>query len=265
MTVWHNGDFCESGQISVSAGDSAFAGRGAFETLLSVDGKVFGWGEHESRLRSSLELLSLFIPDLGVLPAVFSELLARNDLASGEARVRVMISGTSKMNESVVITAERYQRPAEQVMLATSQYLVNERSPLRQVKTLSYAENWMFSDEADLLNVNDVLVGNTTGNLAEASMSNVIVRHRGVLKTPPLSAGCLPGVIRSFLMRHAPEIQEEEVSMLFLAEVEEVWLCNSLRRMQYAKMIDGRELSPPSSHFYELSEVLEATIASGGL
>ena len=263
MTVWHNGQYKSEGEITLSAIDPAFSGMGAFETLLASKGRVFQWGAHEERLRNSLELLSIPIPDLSGVGEVVSGLLSQNDLDSGEARVRIVVSGSPGSVGSVIATAAAYDRPPEAVTLATSSTSINEQSPLRQAKTLSYAENWLLHHEAAALGVGDVLVGNSCGNLAEASMSNVIVRHEGVLKTPPVSVGCLPGVTRKLLLEMALDIREEEIPMTALAEVEEVWLCNSLRRLQYATTLDGRELSKASCHFYDLSEALETLIANG--
>lgn len=263
MTVWHNGCFNESGEITLSALDSAFSGMGAFETLLACDGRVFSWSAHEERLRHSLAVLSIEAPDLTEIREVFMMLLSRNGLESGEARLRVVVSGAQGRAGNVIVMAAPYERPAVALTLATSTNVIYERSPLRQVKTLSYAENWLFHYEAAALEVDDVLVANTAGNIAEASMSNVIVRHEGRLKTPPVQAGCLPGVTRALLLKMSSEIRVEEIPISELAEAEEIWLCNSLRRLQYATSLDGRGLAAPSCHFFDLSEALEIMIANG--
>lgn len=258
MTVWHNGHFVED--VSISAFDPVFSGMGAFETLLAAKGRAFAWARHKDRLRSSLQQLSIPVPDLSEMPLIIGDLLEQNGLTETEARVRVAISGQTSGVANVIVTAQSYIRTTNAVRLATSSKPVNERSLLRQVKSLSYAENWLFHQEAESLEVDDVLIANTSANLAEASMSNVIIRHQGILKTPPLSAGCLPGVTRALLMEMDSSIREEEISILVLAEAEEIWLCNSLRRLQCATELDGRKLAKPSCHFHDLSEALEALI-----
>lgn len=259
MTVWHNGRLVED--VSICASDPVFSGLGAFETLLAVKGRVFDWEKHRERLVNSLQLLSITVPDLNEMPQIIGDLLERNELSGTEARVRVTISGRSSKISHVIVSAQAYERPADAVRLASSSKPVNEHSSLRQAKSLSYAENWLFYQEAESLEVDDVLIANTSGNLAEASMSNVIIRHQGVLKTPPLSAGCLPGVTRALLMEMESSIIEEQIPMSALAEAEEIWLCNSLRRLQFATELDGRKLAKPSCHFHDLSEALETLIS----
>lgn len=263
MTVWHNGILREGGEISISAYDPAFSGMGAFETLLASNGQVFQWRAHAERLENSLALLSIPAPNLSELLRVVAGLLSINNLESGEARVRVAISGSLEQAQNVIVTATPYERPPEMVTLKTSSNTINETSLLRQAKTLSYAENWLFRHEAEALEVDDVIIGNTSGNLAESSMSNVIIRHEGVLKTPPTSSGCLPGVTRKLLFQMAPDLREENIAISSLADAEEIWLCNSLRRLQYATRLDGREFAAPSYEFHDLSEALETLIASG--
>ncbi|MGC6427314.1 MAG: aminotransferase class IV [Akkermansiaceae bacterium] len=265
MTVWCNGVFSASGEVTLPAFDPAFSGLGAFETLLAKNGKCWALEAHQERLRQSLALLTIPEPDTEPLQEVISELLKRNSLEDGEARIRVVVSGTPEGAASMIVTVCEYQKPSEMVTLGISKRSIFESNPLRKAKTLSYAENWLFHFEAAALGVDDVLVGNSSGHLVEASMANVIVRHRGILKTPPLSAGCLSGITRDILLKKCKTIQEEEILIEDLAEVDEIWLCSSLRRMQYATSLNGREFDRPSCHYFELSEALEILIENEGL
>lgn len=246
--------------MSLHASDPVFSGMGAFETLLGVRGKVFAWDAHAARLSRSLHLLGIPIPDLSKIPKVISEILKSS---SSESRIRVTITGNSEKITNVIVSACDYSRPLTEVTLATSSQSVNERSPLRHAKTLSYAENFLLQKEAIAKKVDDVLVLNSSGVLAEASMSNVIICHEGILKTPPLESGCLPGVTRGLLMEIETSIREEVISREALAGADEVWLCNSLRRLQFATELDGRRLHKPTCRFKELSEALESLISRG--
>lgn len=48
----------------------------------------------------------------------------------------------------------------------------------------------------------DVLLYNTEGEVTESSISNVALYRDGKWLTPPLSTGCLKGVIRRWLLEH---------------------------------------------------------------
>jgi branched-chain amino acid aminotransferase len=60
--------------------------------------------------------------------------------------------------------------------------------------------------------------------------------------TPPLLAGCLPGVTRALLLELLPEIDEDDVPMAALAAADEVLLTSSTRDVQPVSMLDGRDL-----------------------
>ncbi|QRM19111.1 aminodeoxychorismate synthase component I [Dechloromonas sp. TW-R-39-2] len=72
----------------------------------------------------------------------------------------------------------------------------------------------------------DVIFLNERGELAEGARSNIFVERDGVLLTPPLSSGCLPGVLRAELLAagRAREavLRPEDLAAGF-------WLGNSLR------------------------------------
>lgn len=72
----------------------------------------------------------------------------------------------------------------------------------------------------------EVLFLNEKGELAEGSRSNIFVRRDGVLLTPPLSSGALPGVLRQELI----ETGQAQEAVLTEADLkDELWLGNSLR------------------------------------
>ncbi len=81
------------------------------------------------------------------------------------------------------------------------------------------------------------------GLVSEGTTSNVFVVRRGRLYTPPLSAGCLPGVTRAFIMaraRHAGlEVEEAPLPAAGLARCEEAFLTGSVIEVLPVTRIDG--------------------------
>ncbi|KAJ7193346.1 aminotransferase [Mycena pura] len=59
----------------------------------------------------------------------------------------------------------------------------------------------------------DVILYNPDEHITEASVSNVAFYHSNNWVTPPLSTGCLPGVLRRWLLQHK-RIREAEVGEL---------------------------------------------------
>lgn len=72
----------------------------------------------------------------------------------------------------------------------------------------------------------DVLFLNERGEVAEGARSNVFVERDGVLLTPPLSSGCLPGVLRAELL----DSGQAREAVLWAADLTSgFWLGNALR------------------------------------
>ena len=76
------------------------------------------------------------------------------------------------------------------------------------------------------LKTDEVLFLNERGELAEGARSNVFVRRKGVLLTPPLAAGLLPGRLREELLAKGEAVE----ATLTEADLQgEVYFGNSLR------------------------------------
>jgi para-aminobenzoate synthetase/4-amino-4-deoxychorismate lyase len=104
---------------------------------------------------------------------------------------------------------------------------IDAANPLRRHKTTErqiydQALAQLGSDPA----IFDLVFLNQRGELAEGARSNIFVERGGVLLTPPLSSGCLPGVLRSELLA-AGQAQEAVLSPDDLAAG--FWMGNALR------------------------------------
>ena len=79
-----------------------------------------------------------------------------------------------------------------------------------------------------------MLFCNERGELTEGARSNIFVRRDGILLTPPLAAGVLPGILRAELIAHG----EAREAMLTPDDLKgEVLLGNSLRGLMPAKPV----------------------------
>ncbi|HEU0015961.1 MAG TPA: aminodeoxychorismate synthase component I [Longimicrobium sp.] len=112
---------------------------------------------------------------------------------------------------------------------------VDSRDPLLYHKTTrrdAYERRAASRPDCD-----DVLLMNERGELTESTIANLVVRLDGVLWTPPLECGLLPGVMRADLLARG-EIRERVLYAADLARAEEIWLVNSVRRWRRATLAD---------------------------
>jgi branched-chain amino acid aminotransferase len=85
---------------------------------------------------------------------------------------------------------------------------------------------------------NDALVCNTSGKIIESSIANIIWVKEGQLYTPPLSDGCVAGVMRAYLLRELP-ILEQSLDAKSLAEADELMLINAIRGVTWVREHQG--------------------------
>jgi branched-subunit amino acid aminotransferase/4-amino-4-deoxychorismate lyase len=92
----------------------------------------------------------------------------------------------------------------------------------------------------------EVLLGDLTGRLVEAGGSNVFFVVDGVLHTPSVAVGPLPGIMRAKVLALAGAqgwpVREGEFSVRDLAAASEIWLTNSLIGVRPVAVFAGRQL-----------------------
>jgi para-aminobenzoate synthetase / 4-amino-4-deoxychorismate lyase len=74
----------------------------------------------------------------------------------------------------------------------------------------------------------DVLLYNDRGEVTESTIANVVVESAGVLLTPPVSSGLLPGTLRAHLLDEG-RIQEKVIRVGELIGAPVCYLLNSVR------------------------------------
>lgn len=98
---------------------------------------------------------------------------------------------------------------------------------------LRHKTNWRELYDRDHPGCDEILFRNEHGELTEGARSNIFVRRDGVLLTPPLYAGLLPGILRAELIARG----EAREAVLVPDDLKgEVWLGNSLRGLIPAKL-----------------------------
>ena len=241
MSVWCNGEWCEGEYAAVAWGDRGWLhGLGLFETMRAEDGHLVFGGRHEARLRDGLARLGWDV-DVGGAFGAAGELLERNGLISGRARVRLAVTGgVGRISEPgrgsgrmVWMTAQRAEAVPESVVVGVSRWKRNECSVLAGLKCASYAENLLILQEAGESGWDEALVFNHAGHLCEGAMANVFLVSGQRLRTPPLSTGCLAGVMRGVVLELAERLgepcEETDLTQDDLWQADEIFLTSAVR------------------------------------
>ncbi len=248
MITWVNGALVDQSRARVSAFDHGFTvGDGVFETLKIEGGTPFALTRHLERLARSAAGLGLPLPDAGQCRLAVAEVIAANSTSRGRLRITYtpgpgpLGSARGDGKPTLIIAVGEMSKPELAVDVITVPEPRNERSALAGIKTTSYAENVIALARAARVGAVEALMPNTVGNLCEATGSNVFLGLAGELVTPPVSAGCLPGITRQLVLDWVGA-QVRDVPMRALAEADEILLTSSTRDVLAVRRVDDRLL-----------------------
>ncbi len=259
MKVYIDGEFFDEANAKVSVFDHGLLyGDGVFEGIRMYHNRIFKLREHIERLFWSAKAILLDIPMTPEeLMAATVETCRRNNLREGYIRLLVTRGkGTLGLDPrrcpkaSVIIIAATIQLYPEKyyaegltiVTVPTTRMLANSVNPA--IKSLNYLNNILARIEANNAGVEEAIMLNAEGFVAECTGDNIFIVQKGRLYTPPLSAGALYGITRNTVLDCARDlgIQASEPNMtrydLYIAD--EMFLTGTAAEIVPVVKVDGR-------------------------
>ncbi len=240
--VYLNGVYFPAADARIPVTDRGLAyGDGVFTTIgVSGGGPRFlDW--HLERLLRDAAALRIRGPETRSLADACRGLIARLGLEEGVVKVTVT-RGTggrgpsvqSAGSPTVIVTASG---PPERRPPLRAITVPDTRGPLAAHKTLNYLPNVLALRQAEDAG-RDEAVFVRDGRLVEATVSNLVGFADGVLSTPPLDGGVLPGVARRALLE-AGAIAE---GGLLPDAGGPLYCVNNVRGVEAVVELDGRPL-----------------------
>lgn len=265
LKVWMDGELVAYREANVSVFDHGLLyGDGVFEGIRSYGGRIFERIAHLKRLYASAKAIRLEIPyDIASLSRALDETLEANNLLDEQhdAYIRVVVTrgvgalGLSPDKSSrpgvFIIAAdlevypeEVYAKGITAMISSVTRNSSNACPP--GIKSLNYMNNILAKLEALQAGVDEAILLNAQGMVAEASVENIFIVLDGQLQTPPTSAGILDGITRKTLIRLARErgyeVAEKNLVRVDLYSANEVFLCGTGAEVIPVRDIDGREI-----------------------
>jgi branched-chain amino acid aminotransferase len=250
VIAWLDGTLLPLADARVTVLDHGLVvGDGVFETLRVYRGVPFAWRRHLARLHASADGLGLELPGEPLLRAAADDVLRANDLADG--RLRITVTGgpappgshRADVPPTVFLVAFPIDPPRPSADVVVVPWTRNEHGATAGLKTISYAANVRALAYAEARGGNEAIFANTSGNLCEATGSNVFAVHGEQVCTPPASAGCLLGVTRALVLECCAAAGvnacERDLTVDELREADEAFLSSTTREVQAIANIDG--------------------------
>ena len=109
-------------------------------------------------------------------------------------------------------------------------------SQLKSCNALIYA---IAARQAKAQKWNDALICNTHGNIIESTIANIFWIKNGEVFTPPLSEGCVAGVMRRYIRTKIP-VTEKKLLLIDILGADEVFLTNSIYNLRWVSRISKK-------------------------
>jgi branched-chain amino acid aminotransferase len=211
------------------------------------------------------------------------ETCRKNKLRAGYIRLLVTrgvgnlgLNPRSCKRPSIIIIADKiqvyppelYARGMDIVTVPTVRNLHSALNPA--IKSLNYLNNILAKIEANNAGVEEAVMLNAEGFVAECTADNLFIIKNGELFTPPLSAGALYGITRQTVIELAQasglKVSEPNLTRYDLFNADECFLTGTGAEIMPVVKIDGRIIGTgkPGQHTRQLTEKYHAlTNASG--
>ncbi len=205
-------------------------GIGLFETISVKNGQLEYLDEHLERLIQSIDALNV--------PYDVSQETLKNSLKIycenhylNEGVVKIVIGDTSPVDTIThrpnPYEATTYNRGFK---ISIADIRRHSSNPLWQHKTTNYWLNIMVKNLADVNE--EIIFLNEEDLVTEGTVSNLFLLKNGIVKTPDISCGLLPGVMRRQVLNQCGklniEIQECQLTTEDLLESDSLFITNSV-------------------------------------
>ncbi len=237
-----------------------------FETIRVFQGRIPLMARHWARLSRGLGLMGYDVP-ADWSGAFFEQEILR--IAPGNARVRLTVWRSSGglfnpenntpqfLIAAQALESDGYEWLPRGIRLG---FCKSVRLPLDDysgLKTLNAARYVAAAQEAEAKGMDDMVILNASGHVCETTNSNVFWLEEDTLCTPPLTDGCVTGVMRELLLALTNGggyvIKEKSATFADLLAADEVFLTNAVRGIRWVRECEGKVFeSSRTAAVYEL-------------
>jgi branched-chain amino acid aminotransferase group I len=258
-TIYLNGSLVPREKALISVNDHGFLyGYGLFESMRAYNGKIMLIDRHIRRLHEAAAVIGLEqkIRDID-FEKTCNETVAANQLKSARVRLTVTDGDSAALpwvdkggKPTVVVTAVPYTPYSEEkykegfkVGIASVRRM--KQSPFSSMKSINYLLNVVARIEAAEKGLDETIILNDEGYIAEGGGSNVFFVQEGKLITPSADSGIIPGVTREVVLELADRlgisVREGPVGIGAIKRCEEAFMTNAIIEVMPVTRVSDNE------------------------
>ncbi len=248
-----NGNLIADNEALLSIANRGYAyGDALFETIRVNSGSILFWEDHYFRLMASMRILRMEIP-MNFTPEFLQQeildLTKESGFMNSSVRIKIIVNRkegglytptVNNIDYSITVaplTSGFYtlSDTSYEVTLFKDYYVAPDLlSTLKSNNKLVNILGGVFAKENDFENC---LILNTNKMVVEALNGNLFLIKGNNIKTPPISDGCLKGVLRTQLIRIVEklpeyELEETSISPFELQKADELFITNVISGIQ---------------------------------
>ena len=249
--VNYNGNIQENSGVLVEANRGFLYGDSVFETIKVLDNKVLFLEDHYFRLMASMRICRMEIPMSFTMEFIEEQIIKLVSFLpkSNSFRVRFSVfrnsdgfyNPVSNEVEFIVVACPlenelyRIEKEIYEVELYKDFFIPKQLlSTLKTNNKMLQITGSIFAKENDYDNC---LMLNDEKNVVEALQSNLFMKMGNVISTPPVSDGCLNGIMRKQIIEllkkmEGIELKEVSISPFDLQKADELFLTNVISGIQ---------------------------------
>ena len=251
----YNGEFYPSNQPILSINNRSFRyGDGLFESIRVVNGEVYNFEAHFTRLIEGMRMFNIEIPEYFTIEYFENQiksLIQHNGIHKG-GRVKLTIyrkgevaSYYSETNEpGFIIEAESFS--SNEFELSTDGIDIDVfdeiKKPLNKYASFKTTNAFFYVSAihaAKEKGLGDHLLINEKMNIIESTNSNFFIVSNGILYTPPLSSGCVGGTMRmkviNLALANNIKVYESSITAGHLLSCDEIILTNAIQGIKWVR------------------------------
>jgi branched-chain amino acid aminotransferase len=226
-------------------------GDAVFETVKIIEAKILFSEDHYFRLMASMRILRMEIP-MNFTFEYFEEQiigLVKNNALELSARARITVyrndggyylpqtNTVSFLIHAVALENTLYSIDEKEYEVDLFKDFYITKHLLSSIKSINKIINITGSIFADENGLDNCLLLNDSKNVVEALQGNIFMLLENKLITPPVSEGCLNGIMRKQILALARktenlEVVEEPISPFDLQKADELFITNVIKGIQ---------------------------------
>ena len=249
-----NGEVLEKDKFSLELSNRAFRfGDSIFETIRVFDGKVIFIDQHYSRLKKTLEIVRISIPEYFTKEYLNSEILKviNSNQSGSNARIRFTVcrkasssiyfvnsnDGFDFVIEYSELTKNNFSNDVDNYEIDIFEEIKKPSGILSQIKSNNVLLHSIAGSVARDKSINNIVLVNEKECITEAVNANIFIVKNDSIITPKLSDGCVDGIMRSNVIdiiknQTSYKVEVRSIDKNELLCCDEIFLTNSIIGIQ---------------------------------